>query len=547
RILTAEKAATLAALANSAYEPDRRSLAAAWRHSLLIDEHTWHADCSVRDPESEQAQRQGAAKDAHATDAQRELDRVLRRSLSALADASPDGPGSLLVFNPSSWPREGVMEVEVGRGLAPVDETTGRVLPHEILRAGRVYQRLRVLLPPVPALGVRALPLRPALVASRTTPATDPWLLENEHYRVRVDPSRGGIGSLWDKALARELVAPGAAHALGQWVYVVGGDTLPNRLVQYSTVSPIPALTLAAATFTGMHTSVVTAAGARARWGSVTTNFPSVETEVFLPVGRREVHLTLRVRKVPTLAKEAAYVAFPFATGTPRFRYATQNGWVDPAKDLLPGACHEWFTVSDWVSVEGAGLAVTLAPLDAPLVTLGDVVRGTWPETMGDRPATIFSYVMSNYTPEGYAAQQGGDFVFRYVLTSDRVFDAAASARFGAEQLTPLESNEITRADKLGAGEGVAWLRTGAVLEPASVQVSTWKPAEDGRGTILRLVETSGTAGTVSVTLPAGGRWRINRCNAVEDDLDAAREVGGTWSIPIAGFGLETVRVQPWK
>ena len=137
------------------------------------------------------------------------------------------------------------------------------------------------------------------------------------------------------------------------------------------------------------------------------------------------------------------------------------------------------------------------------------------PDAVGTREPVVYSSVMSNYTPEGYAARQGGDFEFRYVLTSHAGLDGGGSARFGAEHMTPFEANEITRADKLRAGEGPAWVLEGARVEPETVHVSTWKPAEDGRGMIVRLVETAGSPAEASVRLPGAGRWRVNRCNAV--------------------------------
>ncbi|MBL9134929.1 MAG: hypothetical protein JNK85_03630 [Verrucomicrobiales bacterium] len=549
RLLTAEKIASVAASSNSRWYPDLADLRAAWRHSLLIDEHTWHADCSVRDPDSLQARRQGEAKDAHAVEARRALERVVHRGLSALSDVLPIPPASLVLFNPSSWARQDVVEAEIGRGQGLVDPENGSLVPLEILRSGKVYQRVRFASPPVPALGVRALRLRPLPSIPRTRPPSHPLVLESPHFRVTLDPARGGLASLWDKRLGRELAQTNRGHAFGQWLYVTGGDTLPNRLVQFSTVSPIPDLEVHAAGGGLVSTSYVTEVGAVARVRSSTRNFESIELEVFLPHPRPEVRLTYRVRKTPTRSKEAAYVAFPFALDRPTFRYAIQNGWVDPARHLLPGACQEWFTVQDWVAVQAAsGPTAILAPLDAPLVTLGDIVRGTWPETFGDRPATVFSYVMSNYTPEGYAAEQGGDFVFRYVVTASSAFDAGLSARWGAESLTPFEVNEVTRSDKLGVGGQPAdhratqpWLR----MEPDRVHLTAWKPAEDGRGFILRLLETAGEPADVILDSPHLSVDSAYRCNAVEEDIGPLPIANGRTRISMPAFGIATLRWIP--
>ena len=93
-------------------------------------------------------------------------------------------------------------------------------------------------------------------------------------------------------------------------------------------------------------------------------------------------------------------------------------------------------------------MTAAIVPVDASLVALGDIVRGTWPATFGRRPGTIFSYVMNNYWDTNYAAGQGGEFTFRYVLTSGSNLAPAYLSRLGWEEMSPLEINQITSQDK---------------------------------------------------------------------------------------------------
>ena len=58
------------------------------------------------------------------------------------------------------------------------------------------------------------------------------------------------------------------------------------------------------------------------------------------------------------------------------FAYEIQNGWVDPAHDLLKGAGVGWFTVQHRV-IGPLRMSVAVVPVDAPLVMLGDINRGT--------------------------------------------------------------------------------------------------------------------------------------------------------------------------
>jgi hypothetical protein len=57
------------------------------------------------------------------------------------------------------------------------------------------------------------------------------------------------------------------------------------------------------------------------------------------------------VRKDKVYTKKGVYFAFPFAMQHPQFKYALQNGYIDPAKDILPGGGREWFSVQQWVDL----------------------------------------------------------------------------------------------------------------------------------------------------------------------------------------------------
>jgi hypothetical protein len=188
----------------------------------------------------------------------------------------------------------------------------------------------------------------------------------------------------------------------------------------------------------------------------------------------------------------------------PQFRYEIQNGSVDPNRDQLPGAGKEWFSVQHWVAAEQGGVTAALVPVDAPLVCLGDIVRGTWPVEFGQRPGMIFSYVMNNYWDTNYAAGQGGDFTFRYVLTSGSSLEPVSLSRLGREETSPLEIDQITSQDKAINSPRPLDAAQASFLEVSDPDVAlvTWKVAEDRQGTILRFLEVAGKETSVDVQLP---------------------------------------------
>jgi alpha-mannosidase len=74
-------------------------------------------------------------------------------------------------------------------------------------------------------------------------------------------------------------------------------------------------------------------------------NTPKVRTDVVLFDSEKKIEFVNHVQKNPVYAKEAVYFAFPFAAENPQIRYDLQNGFVDPTRDLLPGADREWFSL----------------------------------------------------------------------------------------------------------------------------------------------------------------------------------------------------------
>jgi alpha-mannosidase len=111
---------------------------------------------------------------------------------------------------------------------------------------------------------------------------------------------------------------------------------------------------------------------------------------------------------------------------------------------------------------------------------------------------------MNNYWDTNYAAGQGGDFTFRYVLTSSDRLPPAMLSRLGWEEMTPAEVDQITSQDKALDSPRPLESTQGSFVQvdQPNVVLVTWKMAEDGDGTILRFLEVGGQATTVGVEIP---------------------------------------------
>jgi len=522
RAAAVETLASVAAALQPQFAAPQDRLHKLWQDLALYAEHTYTSWGGYSRPHSEQSVRQIESKHFYVTDAREQTYWISQESLSRLLDRIGVEPPALVVFNSLGHARDALVEVDLDSGTELVEAASGKPVAAEAVGVsvgqGEGYRRVRFLAEDVPALGYRVYRLKASTAGSSPTELKTGNTIENGFYRVTVDPGRGGVASIFDKQIHREIVDTHGPYLLNQYLYVSGGDG--TRLVYMRDHLPNAELRITPASG-GAAATVYTAP-----WGQTIgymlagLNAREIAVEIRLYNAEKKIEFVNRVQKEPVNQKEAVYFAFPFTAPDPQFEYEGQAGTVNPARDALAGANREWFTVGHWVRVSGGGLSAAIIPVDGPLATLGDINRGRWPEKFEPRSAAIFAYALNNYWHTNFPRVQSGEFTFRYVLTSGADLSPAALGRLGREVLTPLETGQLIATDKVGA-RGSLPASEGAFLgvEGDGFEIETLKPAEDGRGYVLRLLETSGRAHTVQIGSRLFEVEHVWETNAVEDNL----------------------------
>jgi len=555
RILSAEKLATIPALLSPELRPDHRLLAQAWNNMLVFDEHTWTYVGATTQPENEQTENQLALKGARTTEAEREINESLQRSWAQFESFLGPKDPSLVVFNPLNWRRSGQVSFDLQDGVGLFDTTTGKPVSYETVSVGKStplpgfgggYRRVRFAAESVPGVGYKLFALRsvPAGQSAGSSEKTlDGTTFENSYYRITVDTSSGAISNIWDKELHRELVDPASPFRFGAYLYVTGADDMPNNsLYRYGATLKPPALSTAIASHGRLLGAKQVPFGTVIAMEASAPNTPTIRLEITLYNAKKQIDFAYRLSKETTIKKEAVYIAFPFATNSPEFGYDTQNGWVNPAKDELPGGSHEWYAVQHWAAVHDAGFMAAVIPHDAPLVSFGDIVRGNWPTEFRPRSATIFSWLMTNYWGTNFAPQQGGEFTFHYSLVSGRALDSADLTRSGNEAMTPLEVDQVGPA--IVAGKLPSDEASLLEVNNSLVAVATWKLAEDGQGSILRLQETAGKPQSVGIRSAYLKMDQVWRCSLLEDNLQELKAERHGFQIEVKPFEIVTLRLR---
>jgi len=497
-----------------------------WRDLLLFGEHTWGAATSVADPDGEQATAQWESKQHVLERAAAAADAQVAGALLRIGLSAPAGAGRV-VFNASSWTRSDVLRVPDGAGRQL--RLDGRDCPAVDLPDGSAL----VVAQDVPALGYVVLA---ESERAANPPQDDGATLEAQAGRLHVvlDPASGAIRSL-TTGDGKERVRPATWSGLNQLVYVRGGahsamwtDPTPDGL-------RAPAdLTVSQAELVSARRERLPGIGIRLLVERRLQGCTAVVTVVTLYDELPWLDIENRITKPATLEKEALYVAFPFALTKPTVDIEVPLGRMTVERDQQPGSGRDWYCHAHWVWLHDAADGMLWSGPDTPLVTLNDIFRGQWRRAL-EPDGTLFAYALHNYWPTNFAARQGGDFVFRYRLSAlPPGSDRAEPVRRGWAACDPLYVSD--RYTSAGVGSLARKDSALVVADPGVVVVGA-KPADDGTGAVVKLVDVAGSARTVGVWPAAYAFRAARRANFVEMTGDA---------LPLGPDGHAAVDLPAW-
>jgi len=406
----------------------------------------------------------------------------------------------VVVFNPLSWPRGGRVAV-----VGPAGDSAWLVVDS------------------VPPLGARVVHLpggaRPSSFGRLPAPTAGTDWIENAFLRVEIDTLTGAVTRIRDKRNGREVLAPGGRANVLQ--------VLDDRPAQWDAWDIMPNPETWDVTAVRRHGSAADADAARftleRTWGNssfrqtlvLRRDAPYLDVEN--DVDWHERRKLLKVGFALAVAPDSATYEIPYGTIGRSGRPRTQ---AERAKYEVPG--QRWADVSaeaygvailndskdGWDYKAGSGSSVLrLSLLKAPI----------WPDSTADRGRHHFRFAVYPHA---------GD------------WRAAGIDRRAAEYNVPLlAATERSHTGPLGRAVSFAG------VEPANVQLTWLKRAEDGDRWVLRLVEWHGRATEATVTLRCAGA-RAWRANLLEDAGAPVAVAAGRIRIPLRPFEITTLLVE---
>ncbi|MEV4158824.1 glycoside hydrolase family 38 C-terminal domain-containing protein [Nonomuraea dietziae] len=440
----------------------------AYDKVALFNEHTWGAANPWEDAEEagDSGGLQWTRKSAGAYDAQDDSADLLQAGMRRFGRRF--GGTGFVVVNPGTQRRTDVVRAFLPRDIVPleqpialVDERTGERIAHheEVVHpvdwpTRPIGRHVSAVVRDLPGYGYAFVSIQQGdAVATQEIDET----IENEFYRVSYDVREGYIRSIFDKVAGRELVNADAAAGFGQYVYDRYA-TAPHFNHMSGHVGAHDR-TLLGDRAIGRHAAVVkaerTAIGEKLVVELQAKGADWVRTTIELHAGVPRLDLTYQLAKQGTPAKEAVFVAFPFASESPPSAWELTGGVGGGPS--VPGSAAYMLPIRHWITFDDPGLSIAWATLEAPLVQLGTIHMpyAPFPATLDEEQATIYSWALNNIWDTNFPTQQQGETTFRYAVTSSTEVKGTALGALAASGLTDPFLGILATGDAAPSKEGV--------------------------------------------------------------------------------------------
>ena len=532
----------------------------AWHHLHFWDEHTWGADQAIHQPYLEDTASQWHHK-AHNAYQARSLSLLLQRDgLATLAQqVAGEGPGSFLLFNPLPWPR--LLAGDVAPGILSSrnlnwDDTASRHFQDRMtdmdsltLAAARRDDQLNInarlsdiiILKPieVAGFGYKVVSSEDFAQLEETLVVTENTEVENHRHRLIFDRERGGIQQWTDKQLAYEWVDSQADYPLHGFVYETVADKNHShpRTLHYGEVwdaeqveypdgwQPDWRAERRQATAVVSHTVYHTLLGMQVLQyleAPGCTNL--LKQSVFLPNYADYIECSSSWQMGLETYPEATYLMFPLNLPQAVARFDLGGQAIVVGEEQLPGVCRDYFTVQGWVDFNNVQFGMTIATPENPLVQLGDFHFGQRQTEFTLAQATLLGWVTNNYWGTNFRAHQPGEVRARYRLYPYQGdFVEARAHRFGLEAahhqpLLQQFGESRSEAPRYSAAGNLLRL-PGNGQDASPVLTLHVKPAQDGSGLIVRLLNASDAEQTAVIGSAQLQITAAQRCNLLEQPL----------------------------
>ncbi len=184
-----------------------KALESAWRLTLFNQFHDILPGSGIRENYIDAEEKYKQVKEI----GNYELEQSLKTISDDVNTSTIENGTPIIVFNPLSWQRTDLVRYDLAEGDEAeyaLFDSQGKELPSQIIPIDGLHRQLLFIADNVPSVGYKTYDLReqrPAVITSDLSITSSS--LENENFRVKINPETGWVSSIVDKRNNKELLA----------------------------------------------------------------------------------------------------------------------------------------------------------------------------------------------------------------------------------------------------------------------------------------------------------------------------------------------------
>ncbi len=569
-LISAEKLATTASFLENSFERyPQGQFNTAWLNAIYPD-HGWggkHGDLT------DLAFRR---KFETALDISSEIVKKSVDLISKQIKFSQDGL-AVVVFNTLSWQRTDLVKVNIdayGQNITTyrvIDASTGKEIPSQQISSEVVTSKepvsLTFVAEDVPSMGYKTYYLKPIINEIKkfeSDQSTNYWMqpvqptqpsdvnnysngqvVDNKYYRVEF--SKGGIKSIFDKQLQKELLSSG--NLLGGEIFQL--ESVGNGAGEFTDIQPVSMngfekVSQYAPTWNCSEFGAVR----KAYEFTQQTKFAAIKEKVILYENLKKIDFEIDILGFSGEHYREYRIAFPLNQTNSAIAYEVPMGVVEVGKSEIKGAagfskpdqiynteCARVHPreVQDWFNASSDNVSVNIGSSVATF----DWVDPTNSQNQNPVLQGILLASRRSCHGEGNFYLQPGNHHYSFSLSS---LEGSWKnfVQKGKQSNCPLIANVI-ETKKAGSGlpEEAGFIK----VDAGNVLVTTWKKADDDNSYIFRLCEMTGSDTNVTVNLPSVIK-KLWHTDIIEENGTEIQTHGKSFSLQIGHNAIETFKVQ---
>ncbi len=488
---------------------------------LFYDEHTFGHSESVRNPYGAGTWEQRSLKMSYAWEGYRRAGLVGEYAMGLLQTYVPkaDVP-SIALFNTLNWPFSGIAKAYIDHEIIPTDkdfeivDAAGNVCPAQPGERRRDGTYWSIFVKNVPALGytqlfikVKDQPAKPIDV--ETAPAMtslgrmsmderaklmERFNYSNQWYDIKFNPQTGTISQIIDKDNKQSLLSENPDWAFGEFIYEIADGRRAMELYTYPqfirrrpermrfeslTRGPI---------WDSYKFIGETVAGREA--DNLKIDFRIYKVE-------KKLEMVYALRKKAITDPEAVYISFPFDVKNGKSFIDVPGGNIEVGVDQIPDSSHDWYTVQNFASARNDKSQVIVVSQEIPLMQFGAINTGRYRAGHLPQSTNMYSWPMNNYWVTNFNADQMGEMIWSYFITSSTDPSLEYATKFAWANRIPL----LTRVLPAGSGAGKKVEPTSILnIVPKNLLIVSMRPIDGERAVMLHLREIGGKSTPFAAT-----------------------------------------------